>query len=46
MAANRQDNIFAAFRKTWGRGGVFGYYQGLIPWVQLFSILMLTSGMD
>ena len=34
MAANRQDNIFAAFRKTWGRGGVLGYYQGLIPWVK------------
>jgi len=32
MAANRGDNIVAAFKQTWGRGGVFGFYQGLIPW--------------
>lgn len=32
MAANRQDGLMTAFRKTWARGGVFGYYQGLIPW--------------
>lgn len=32
MAANRGDNIVTAFKKTWGRGGVFGFYQGLIPW--------------
>jgi len=32
MAANRGDNIVTAFKKTWGRGGAFGFYQGLIPW--------------
>ncbi|KAF8468421.1 mitochondrial carrier domain-containing protein [Kalaharituber pfeilii] len=32
MAANRGDNIFKAMTKTWARGGVFGFYQGLIPW--------------
>ncbi|CCX29863.1 mitochondrial carrier domain-containing protein [Pyronema domesticum] len=32
MAANRGDNIVVAASKTWGRGGVFGFYQGLIPW--------------
>jgi hypothetical protein len=35
MAANRQDNIVSAFVKTWHRGGVWGYYQGLIPWVHI-----------
>ncbi|KAI5787198.1 mitochondrial carrier domain-containing protein [Geopyxis carbonaria] len=32
MAANRGDNIVSAVKNTWGRGGVFGFYQGLIPW--------------
>ncbi|RPB26367.1 mitochondrial carrier [Terfezia boudieri ATCC MYA-4762] len=32
MAANRGDNIVSAVNKTWARGGVFGFYQGLIPW--------------
>lgn len=32
MAANRGDNVVRAMKKTWGRGGVFGFYQGLIPW--------------
>ncbi|KAI5852339.1 mitochondrial carrier domain-containing protein [Tricharina praecox] len=32
MAANRGDNIVTAVTKTWGRGGPFGFYQGLIPW--------------
>lgn len=32
MAANRGDGIGSAFRATWNRGGVFGFYQGLIPW--------------
>jgi len=48
MAANRNDNIFAAFRKTWARGGVFGYYQGLIPWVihSWFLIIDSILGLD
>lgn len=32
MAANRGDSIATAVRKTWGRGGPLGFYQGLIPW--------------
>ncbi|KAH0612224.1 uncharacterized protein H6S33_010276 [Morchella sextelata] len=32
MAANRGDSIGTAFKTTWSRGGVFGFYQGLIPW--------------
>ncbi|KAI6249146.1 Citrate/oxoglutarate carrier protein [Erysiphe necator] len=32
MAANRSDNFVAALRRVWARGGVLGFYQGLIPW--------------
>ncbi|KAK9446388.1 mitochondrial carrier domain-containing protein [Limtongia smithiae] len=32
MAANRGDNIPRAIARIWSRGGVFGFYQGLIPW--------------
>ncbi|EEQ90493.1 Mitochondrial DNA replication protein yhm2 [Blastomyces dermatitidis] len=32
MAANRSDSFAGAMRRIWGRGGVLGYYQGLIPW--------------
>eukprot|EP00834_Sanchytrium_tribonematis_P007078 NODE_590_length_5625_cov_0.852515.p4 type:complete len:274 gc:universal NODE_590_length_5625_cov_0.852515:3012-3833(+) len=32
MAANRGDNLRTAIKKTYQRGGVFGYWQGLIPW--------------
>lgn len=32
MAANRGQSIFAATRTVWSRGGIFGFYQGLIPW--------------
>ncbi|KAI9752779.1 MAG: Mitochondrial DNA replication protein yhm2 [Chaenotheca gracillima] len=32
MAANRGDNFAGALKRVWGRGGVLGYYQGLIPW--------------
>jgi hypothetical protein len=35
LAANRGDSLFTALRKTWQRGGVFGYYQGLFPWAVL-----------
>lgn len=33
MAANRQDSLRTAIRKTTERGGFKGFYQGLIPWV-------------
>ncbi|KAH8677439.1 mitochondrial carrier domain-containing protein [Xylariales sp. PMI_506] len=32
MAANRGDNFAGALGRIWNRGGVFGFYQGLIPW--------------
>ncbi|KAJ9644395.1 mitochondrial DNA replication protein YHM2 [Exophiala oligosperma] len=32
MAANRKDSFAGAMSRIWGRGGVLGYYQGLIPW--------------
>lgn len=35
MAANRSQSMADAFRTVWSRGGVKGFYQGLIPWVRL-----------
>ncbi|CAG8518194.1 11208_t:CDS:2, partial [Ambispora leptoticha] len=32
LAANRNDGILTAVKKTYKRGGIFGFYQGLIPW--------------
>ncbi|WEW56348.1 Mitochondrial DNA replication protein yhm2 [Emydomyces testavorans] len=32
MAANRTDTFAGAMARIWGRGGVLGYFQGLIPW--------------
>jgi len=32
MAANRGDGMVGAVARIWSRGGVFGFYQGLIPW--------------
>ncbi|CAG8559942.1 6782_t:CDS:2, partial [Acaulospora colombiana] len=32
LAANRSDSIIDAFKKTYKRGGMLGFYQGLIPW--------------
>ncbi|KAI0830717.1 mitochondrial carrier [Trametes gibbosa] len=32
MAANRQQTMFQAVQTVWSRGGVAGFYQGLIPW--------------
>ncbi|QIX01599.1 hypothetical protein AMS68_007116 [Peltaster fructicola] len=32
MAANRTDGMVGAVARVWSRGGVFGFYQGLIPW--------------
>lgn len=34
MAANRHDSLREAIRKTTARGGIRGFYQGLIPWVR------------
>ncbi|ROT40219.1 mitochondrial DNA replication protein YHM2 [Sodiomyces alkalinus F11] len=32
MAANRGDGFTTALGRIWARGGILGYYQGLIPW--------------
>lgn len=32
MAANRSDGFASSLARVWGRGGVLGFYQGLIPW--------------
>jgi len=32
MAANRSQSMAQAVRTVWSRGGVAGFYQGLIPW--------------
>ncbi|KAF8973875.1 mitochondrial carrier domain-containing protein [Flammula alnicola] len=32
MAANRSQTMWQACRTVWSRGGVTGFYQGLIPW--------------
>lgn len=33
MAANRKQTMGEAFATVWSRGGLKGFYQGLIPWV-------------
>jgi len=32
MAANRSQTMLQAVQSVWARGGVAGFYQGLIPW--------------
>ncbi|KZT30691.1 mitochondrial carrier [Neolentinus lepideus HHB14362 ss-1] len=32
MAANRSQSMLQALQAIWARGGVVGFYQGLIPW--------------
>ena len=48
VAANRQDTLRDALRKTWSRGRFTAFYQGLIPWAWIEAstkgaILILTS---
>ena len=38
MAANRSDGFGGAMARIWGRGGVLGFYQGLIPWVSSMKL--------
>ncbi|KAI5476370.1 mitochondrial carrier protein [Pseudohyphozyma bogoriensis] len=37
MAANRKDSLRDAIRHTMSRGGLKGFYQGLIPWAWIES---------
>jgi len=32
MAANRSESMAQALKTVWSRGGIVGFYQGLIPW--------------
>ncbi|KAJ1673195.1 hypothetical protein EV182_005712, partial [Spiromyces aspiralis] len=48
LAAHRGDNLAAAFKKTYARGGIAGFYQGLIPWAWIEAatkggVLLFTS---
>ncbi len=48
MGTNRSDSLRTAIAKTYARGGVTGFYQGLIPWGWIESstaggILVFTS---
>ncbi|KAH7245652.1 mitochondrial DNA replication protein [Fusarium tricinctum] len=48
VAANRGDSLRTAVSKTWARGGVPAFFQGLIPWAWIEcstkgSILFLVS---
>lgn len=49
MAANRSQTMMQAFRTVVSRGGVSGFYQGLIPWAWLEAstkggVLLFASG--
>lgn len=49
MASNRQQTMGQALRTVWSRGGVFGFYQGLIPWAWIEAsskgaVLIFTAG--
>ncbi|KAJ2004587.1 hypothetical protein GGI04_000769 [Coemansia thaxteri] len=48
MAANRADSIATSLKKTYARGGIAGFYQGLIPWAWIEAstkggVLLFTS---
>jgi len=55
MAAVRSQTMFQAMKTVWSRGGVAGFYQGLIPWawieastkggVLIFTASEVESGM-
>lgn len=32
LGFTHRDSMLTAVRKAWARGGVLGFYQGLIPW--------------
>lgn len=48
MAANRADSLLLSISKTYQRGGIRGFYQGLIPWAWIEAstkggVLLFTS---
>lgn len=49
MAANRKQTMAEAFKTVWSRGGIKGFYQGLIPWAWIEAstkggVLIFASG--
>ena len=42
MAANRSQTMLQASKNVWNRGGVAGFYQGLIPWVTIVYFSFFT----
>lgn len=44
MAANRSQSMKEAFSTIVGRGGIKGFYQGLIPWVSCTFCPIGVSG--
>lgn len=48
QASNRTQNMAQALKSVWSRGGVLGFYQGLIPWAWIEAstkgaVLMFTA---
>lgn len=52
MASNRKQTMAQALKTVWSRGGVFGFYQGLIPWAWIEAstkgavLIWTASGID
>lgn len=49
MAANRSQSMYQAFQTVMSRGGITGFYQGLIPWAWIEAstkggVLLFASG--
>ncbi|KAJ2360007.1 Mitochondrial DNA replication protein yhm2, partial [Coemansia sp. RSA 2607] len=48
LTSNRADSIATSLKKTYARGGIAGFYQGLIPWAWIEAstkggVLLFTS---
>ncbi|WFD27243.1 Mitochondrial DNA replication protein yhm2 [Malassezia nana] len=48
MASNRTQTMYEALKTVWSRGGILGFYQGLIPWAWIEAstkgaVLLFTS---
>lgn len=48
MASDRTQTMYEALKTVWSRGGIFGFYQGLIPWAWIEAstkgaVLLFTS---
>ena len=43
MAADRGKGMVGAVKTVWSRGGILGFYQGLIPWAWIEVLASLLS---